>query len=804
MKTENKTILLVEDQPITAIMNQKVLEEHGFEVICAATGEEAVEIADDNRGIDLILMDIDLGKGIDGTEAAAIILSKYDLPLVFLSSHTEPEIVNKTKSITNYGYVVKNAGEVVLIASIEMAMKLHDAHLREKEITEQLKFQAEILDQIGDHVTATDLNGVIKYVNEAECKAIGKTKEEIIGQTTDIYGEDPEFGAAQNKIIEATIKDGYWRGEVVNFDENNNRIVVDCRTWAMRDSNGTITSLVGISNNITERVKYKQKLEKNETLYRVLMEHSPDGIKLLNREGKILNANQAACDMIGYTKDELIGLSIPDIDPDWDKERFMKFWDDKISLDNAQVYTYHRHKSGALIPIEVRVIRFEMNGEEFLYGISRDLTDLRKLESQYRMLEENISDVIWTTDLNFKMTYVSPSIERLLGESAELHLSRTLEDKHFPEDIEYLMSVLTEEIEKEKDPDANKERSRLIETRLKRPDGSYIWVEFNVKFLRDKQGNIIGLQGSTRDITERRRAYESMKINQDKLTGILRAIPDILIKTNSDGEYLDILTTSGDKLYKQKEEMIGRKIAEILPDPAASIAMTGIKDAISSNSLQVVEYDLEIDNNKFYFEARIVPLNENELIALIIDITERRQAEEMLRVITDNMFDLVALTDLQGNYKFVGKSHSILGYDLDSLIGRNVMELIHPDDQSSIATAFADFINAGTGTPKVEYRLRCIDDSYIWLETMGKFIKDSGGNIKEIIFSSRDITERKQVEEKLLLALQESNIFREKSENLLKEKEIILKESNHRIKNNMHVIAGLLHLQAGNHSDKDC
>jgi DNA-binding NarL/FixJ family response regulator len=80
-----------------------------------------------NQEIDLILMDINLGPGMDGTEAAAMILEKREIPLAFLSSHTERDVVEKTEGITSYGYIVKNSGETVLLASMQMAFRLYDA-----------------------------------------------------------------------------------------------------------------------------------------------------------------------------------------------------------------------------------------------------------------------------------------------------------------------------------------------------------------------------------------------------------------------------------------------------------------------------------------------------------------------------------------------------------------------------------------------------------------------------------------------------------------------------------------------------
>lgn len=129
MENTVKTILLVEDEVLLAMSEMHQLKKEGYSVIHVDSGEKAVQTMRAlSDSIDLILMDIDLGKGIDGTVAAEEILKTYTVPIVFLSSHTEKEVVEKTEKITSYGYVVKNTGITVLNASIKMAFKLFDAH----------------------------------------------------------------------------------------------------------------------------------------------------------------------------------------------------------------------------------------------------------------------------------------------------------------------------------------------------------------------------------------------------------------------------------------------------------------------------------------------------------------------------------------------------------------------------------------------------------------------------------------------------------------------------------------------------
>ena len=117
-------ILLVEDEAIIAMAEARMLERRGYAVETVLKGEDAVERGVDD-GVDIILMDIDLGKDrMDGTEAARRILASRNVPIIFVTSHSEKEYVDRVQGITRYGYVLKNAGEHVLVQTIEQAFLL--------------------------------------------------------------------------------------------------------------------------------------------------------------------------------------------------------------------------------------------------------------------------------------------------------------------------------------------------------------------------------------------------------------------------------------------------------------------------------------------------------------------------------------------------------------------------------------------------------------------------------------------------------------------------------------------------------
>lgn len=156
-------------------MTEKVeLERQGYRVTRVATGEAAVQaLADDSSAFDLVLMDIDLGPGIDGTQAAEQIHTHTRVPIVFLSSHTEHAIVEKTEKITSYGYVVKNSGSVVLDASIKMALRLYQSENRFRQLLTHAHDVS---------VQGYAADGTTQYWNPASERLYGYSVNEAMGK----------------------------------------------------------------------------------------------------------------------------------------------------------------------------------------------------------------------------------------------------------------------------------------------------------------------------------------------------------------------------------------------------------------------------------------------------------------------------------------------------------------------------------------------------------------------------------------------------------------------------------------------
>jgi PAS domain S-box-containing protein len=269
----------------------------------------------------------------------------------------------------------------------------------------EIRFKSQVLDQIQDLVTITDLQGVITYVNNAVLKRLGYTREEIIGQSIAMYASDAGPESAQTEILETTLRDGIWRGEVVNTAADGQEVLLDCRTQTVHDAKGDLIALCGISTDITEAKQTQKLLEKRTFLYNTFLNVSNDGIAIFNQDHRIIEANERFAQMLGYTLDELLTLHT------WDFE--VVNTEDEIRKEFAyfpeisRVFeTLHRRKDGSIFNVEVSANGALVGDEPLIFTINRDSTERKKMEKKvkeseekFRILFQRASYPIWLVDL---------------------------------------------------------------------------------------------------------------------------------------------------------------------------------------------------------------------------------------------------------------------------------------------------------------------------------------------------------------------------------------------------------------------
>ena len=264
-----KKILLVEDEAIIALAEAACLKRKGYSVITAPSGEKAIEVVHKDPSIDLILMDIDLGSGMDGTEAAKKILEHHDIPIIFLSAHNEGEIADRTFQIGSYGYILKNAGETVLLASLRMAFRLYDTHKKQQE-TEKRLFNLQMsYNSILRHAPVSILivqNGNYTYANPYAASLLGyASPEELVG-TPVLETIDPAY---RQSIVERihTIQHGIgnppMRMKILRKDGTS--LWTESVSIPMEFQEGPGALVIG--RDITATVAMEEKLKREADLH---------------------------------------------------------------------------------------------------------------------------------------------------------------------------------------------------------------------------------------------------------------------------------------------------------------------------------------------------------------------------------------------------------------------------------------------------------------------------------------------------------------------------------------------------------
>jgi diguanylate cyclase (GGDEF)-like protein/PAS domain S-box-containing protein len=232
---------------------------------------------------------------------------------------------------------------------------------------------------------------------------------------------------------------------------------------------------------------------------------------------RAIDVNKALAGMFGYeSPEELIGKPVTELFIETDRALMMQRAREDLKAGVSRISTYTAiDKAGKEFPVQIAVSTAndeEGRPEEFI-AVLRDMTErkraeeaLRASEERYRLLAENASDVIWTMDMNFRYTYVSPSVTRLRGYSVEEIMAGTAKDTLTPASFEVAKRVLTEELAKDKIEQNDPSRSRTVELEFNCKDGSTVWTEVKLTALRNADGQPVGIMGVTRDISERKKA----------------------------------------------------------------------------------------------------------------------------------------------------------------------------------------------------------------------------------------------------------------------------------------------------------
>lgn len=265
--------------------------------------------------------------------------------------------------------------------------------------------------------------------------------------------------------------------------------------------------------------KYQQMFEMNKAV-KILIDPA---------SGAIIEVNQSACDFYGYTKQEFEALNITDLEvlPEADVVSVL------TSLRHEEfevVHAKHRLSTGCLRDVELYIGPIEIDDRRYLFAIIIDVTmrllsdaRLRESEEKYRRIADNVTDVIWVTDLEMNPTFISPSVKRVYGIEPEEFLQRPISESYSQASLDECRRVLHEELQKEHDPAADKNRIFEFEVERLRNDGSRSRDAVRARFVRGEQGQAVAVLGASRDITEQVRIEEALRQSEERFRALHNA-----------------------------------------------------------------------------------------------------------------------------------------------------------------------------------------------------------------------------------------------------------------------------------------
>ncbi|MEN8263427.1 MAG: PAS domain S-box protein [Nitrospirota bacterium] len=405
MNKKKPKIIIVEDEWIIANDIKANIEKLGYHVpLILSSGEEAIEKAKSDSP-DMFIMDIALQGNLDGTEAAKLISSQFDIPIVFLTAYTNKKVLEKVKDTAAYGYLVKPFNEKELETTIDLALSKHKREIKEKKYLEQLeriandrsiklKLFSDIAEKSPLGIQILDTEGYIMYSNSALEFIYEYNRTELTGKNINELSTDPVFF---EKVVFSSInKTGKWDGELVIKNKSGKTIPVGLAAFTVIDDSGQTAGTIGIIRDLTERKEAEDALKESEAKYRKLIETANDAILIADADtGIIIDANIKSEELFGIPVSNIIGMHQAELHPADEAEKYKNIFDDHVQAgQKITTDLYIVHKTGKTTPVDISASIAVIGGKKVLQGAFRDITEHKLAEEELKKHRDNLEELV--------------------------------------------------------------------------------------------------------------------------------------------------------------------------------------------------------------------------------------------------------------------------------------------------------------------------------------------------------------------------------------------------------------------------
>ncbi|MGQ1788528.1 PAS domain-containing sensor histidine kinase [Saccharicrinis sp. GN24d3] len=416
--------------------------------------------------------------------------------------------------------------------------------LEQKQITEVLELKEEqrkaILQSTLNGFWRADMQGRLLEVNKAYCQMSGYSEQELLNmRISDLDAlENTEDTLAH---LQRMRENGGERFESKHRRKDGSIIDVEVSTNHL-DLNGG--QIVSFTNDITERKHSVNVLFESEQLFREVMQNSPIGMALVKPDGHFINVNKAFCNMLGYSKEELLSLDSQSIthpeDLDSGLNHVRQLWNGGIGKFQTEKRYIRKDETVIWAMLNLSMVSYDDGRPKYAIAQIQDITPrklseqaLKESETKYRLIADNMGNVVTVLDMDLNLTYVSPSVERILGYSPDEYLKIGLSGIIHPESMEKIVPVFEERKQMVLSGEADV-KNIVLEAQFLKKNGALIWVEIVSSFIRDKNQIPVGILSVSHDITERKNNKLQL-INRIRIEEIFKDISYQFVR----GSYLE-------------------------------------------------------------------------------------------------------------------------------------------------------------------------------------------------------------------------------------------------------------------------
>jgi PAS domain S-box-containing protein len=521
-------------------------------------------------------------------------------------------------------------------------------------------------------------------------------------------------------------------------------------------------------SNYNQLAEAHQSLQEAEERYRTLFEQSPYGITLVDQQTmQIIQFNQATHVNLGYTREEFARLSIMDFEARDNQDEILERRNQLHDQGRISFESVHRTKTGEERNVVVDLQLISIAGRPTAISIFHDITEekqaaiaIKENERRYRLLANNIKDVVWQLDTDMRFTYISPSDEQLRGFRADEVLGRPAWEIMTPASatrIRELAAARRLSIDQGESPG-----TMTIEIEELCKDGSTLWVETKSTPVFGDDGQFSGFVGTSRDISERRKMEEVLRQTEELFRLFLEHSPVYTFIKDEDLKVTRVSRNFEQMVGKPLDQIIGKGMEELFPPELARNIIRDDRSVLATG--QVVQVDEDLGEHSYTTIKFPFQLGDRKYLGgYTIDITPRKRAEEALkkseeifRLAFENANTGMCLVNTTGILLRVNrKMTEIFGYSREELEGMLVHALAVPEDQNLSREFITKTLKNELDNATFEKHYYHKDGHVITGLVSSSLVRDASGNPDYFISQVVDLTElRKAQEERLKLERQ--------------------------------------------------